>query len=74
MVGAEIWVKKLLKTQELQVLVIYGSPYILEQFQRELPPDTPYLYSYGQMAEAQSLAMDILFSQTALGKGLTEFI
>ena len=74
MVAADIWVKKLLKTQDLQVLVIYGSPYILEQFQRELPTDTPYLYSYGQMPEAQSLAMDILFSQTALGSGLTEFI
>lgn len=72
--AAEIWVKKLLKTQDLQVLVIYGSPYILEQFQRELSPDTPYLYSYGQMAEAQSLAMDILFPQTAIGSGLTEFI
>ncbi len=74
MARAEIWVKKLLKTNDLQVLVIYGSPYILEQFQRELPPDTPYLYSYGQMAEAQSLAMDRLFSQTALRSGLTEFV
>ncbi|MCP2730952.1 glycoside hydrolase family 3 N-terminal domain-containing protein [Limnofasciculus baicalensis] len=76
MTRAEIWVKKLLKTNDLQVLVIYGSPYVLEQFQRELPPATPYpyLYSYGQMAEAQSLAMDRLFSQTALRSGLTEFV
>ncbi len=74
MVAAEIWVKKLLKNHDFQALAIYGSPYILAQLLRDLPPQVPYFYSYGQMPEAQAIAMNLLFSQTTPGSGLTEFI
>ena len=60
---AKAWFKKLLKTDDLQALVIYGSPYALEQFLPELPPATPYVFTYGQLPEAQAIALEVLFSE-----------
>ncbi|MEQ8381286.1 MAG: glycoside hydrolase family 3 N-terminal domain-containing protein [Coleofasciculus sp. A1-SPW-01] len=68
------WLQQLLKNQILEALVIYGSPYILEQFRPHLPAQTPYVYSYGQMPEAQAIALKVLFDQIESGYGLTEFI
>ncbi len=59
---AESWLKRLLRTNDLQALVIYGSPYALEQFLPNLSPETPYVFSYGQMPEAQAIALEVLFS------------
>jgi beta-glucosidase len=53
--------KKLLETGELQALIVYGSPYVLEQFLSNLPSTTPYIYFYGQMPEAQARALKVLF-------------
>ncbi|NER19251.1 MAG: beta-glucosidase [Symploca sp. SIO1C2] len=60
---AENFLNKLLKKNNLQALVIYGSPYILEQFQPDLPSIIPYVYSYGQMPEAQMIALNVLLAQ-----------
>jgi len=68
------WLQQLLKNQILEALVIYGSPYILEQFLPHLPAQTPYVYSYGQMPEAQAIALKVLFDQIESSYGLTEFI
>lgn len=68
------WLQWLLKNQILEALVIYGSPYILEQFRPHLPAQTPYVYSYGQMPEAQAIALKVLFDQIESGYRLTEFI
>ncbi|MEQ9372058.1 MAG: glycoside hydrolase family 3 N-terminal domain-containing protein [Coleofasciculus chthonoplastes F3-SA18-01] len=68
------WLQQLLKNQILEALVIYGSPYILEQFRPHLRAQTPYVYSYGQMPEAQAIALNVLFDQIESGYGLTEFI
>ncbi|MEQ9234497.1 glycoside hydrolase family 3 N-terminal domain-containing protein [Coleofasciculus sp. E2-BRE-01] len=68
------WLQGLLKNQILEALVIYGSPYTLEQFRPHLPAQTPYIYSYGQMLEAQAIALEVLFDQIESGYGLTEFI
>ncbi|MEQ9355847.1 glycoside hydrolase family 3 protein [Coleofasciculus chthonoplastes] len=68
------WLQQLLKNQILEALVIYGSPYILEQFRPHLRAQTPYVYSYGQMPEAQAIALKVLFDQIESGYGLTEFI
>ncbi|MBW4577700.1 MAG: beta-glucosidase [Aphanothece sp. CMT-3BRIN-NPC111] len=54
--------KKLLKTGELKALVIYGSPYLLQQFIPELPTEVPCVFSYGQMPAAQAIALEVLFS------------
>ncbi|MEG4210744.1 glycoside hydrolase family 3 N-terminal domain-containing protein [Microcoleus sp. S13_B4] len=59
--------KKLLKTGELQAVLIYGSPYVLEQFLPHLPPSIPYVFCFGQMPVAQSLALEVLFGIDATG-------
>jgi beta-glucosidase len=59
--AAKDWFKKLLTTGELQAILIYGSPYVLEQFLPHLPPSIPYIFCYGQMATAQAIALEMLF-------------
>ncbi|MEG4197850.1 glycoside hydrolase family 3 N-terminal domain-containing protein [Microcoleus sp. Pol12A5] len=59
--AAQDWFKKLLKTGELQAVLIYGSPYVLEQFLPHLPPSIPYVFCFGQMPAAQSLVLEVLF-------------
>ncbi|MEQ9548486.1 MAG: glycoside hydrolase family 3 N-terminal domain-containing protein [Coleofasciculus sp. G3-WIS-01] len=68
------WLQRLLTDQALEALVIYGSPYTLEQFLPDLPAQTPYVYSYGQMPEAQAIALEVLFDQIESDYNLTEFI
>ena len=55
------WFQALVKAGNLQALVIYGSPYILEQFLPELPSTVPYVFTYGQMSVAQAIALATLF-------------
>jgi len=59
--AAQDWFKQLLRTGELQAVVIYGSPYVLEQFLPHLSPTIPYIFCFGQMPAAQSLALELLF-------------
>ena len=59
--AAQDWFKKLLNKGELQAVLIYGSPYVLEQFLPYLPPSIPYVFCFGQMPAAQSLAIELLF-------------
>jgi len=58
---ASIWRERLLKKHELHALVIYGSPYIWEQFSQDIDPAIPCLFSYGQMPLAQTIALNMLF-------------
>lgn len=71
---AEDWLKRLLRTDALEALVIYGSPYVLKQFLPDLPPETPHVFSYGQMPKAQAIALEVLFSQIYPIKNYTPFI
>ncbi len=50
-------VKRLLTSQNLQALVVYGSPYVLEQLLAALPPEITCVFSYGQMPVAQELIL-----------------
>ncbi|MCC3405624.1 MAG: beta-glucosidase [Microcoleus sp. PH2017_10_PVI_O_A] len=59
--AAQDWFNKLLRTGELQGVLIYGSPYVLEQFLPQLPPSIPYVFCFGQMPAAQSLSLELLF-------------
>ena len=59
--AAQDWFQKLLRTGELQAVLIYGSPYVLEQFLPHLPPSIPYIFCFGQMPTAQSLTLELLF-------------
>lgn len=62
------WFHHLLQTDQLQALVIYGSPYTLDDFIPHLPADVPYVFTYGQMPEAQQIALEELFGSR--GKAL----
>lgn len=62
--AAETLVKKLLRTDELQAMAIYGSPYILDRFLAEIPSDIPYVFSYGQTIPAQAIALETLFGSS----------
>jgi beta-glucosidase len=61
--AAQNWFHKLLKTGELQAVLIYGSPYVLEQFLPHLPPTIPYIFCFGQMSAAQVIALELLFGR-----------
>jgi beta-glucosidase len=58
---AEGLFKKLLTTKDLQAFVLYGSPYVWQQFIPLLPMDIPGVFSYGQMPAAQDSALRTLF-------------
>ncbi|MGD1703644.1 glycoside hydrolase family 3 N-terminal domain-containing protein [Dapis sp. BLCC M229] len=59
--AGEDLVKKLLRSGELQGLIIYGSQYTLKQFSSELLSEIPYIFCYGQMPKAQAIALELLF-------------
>ena len=60
--AAQDWFTFLLNTNQLSALVVYGSPYVLDHFIPNLPPDVPYVFSYGQMRAAQAIVLETLFS------------
>jgi beta-glucosidase len=57
---AQHWLQFLLQSDQIQAFILYGSPYVLEQFLPELPADVPYVFTYGQMPEAQAIALSAL--------------
>lgn len=59
--ASEDLLKKLLRNSELQGLIIYGSQYSLDRFLPELPPEMPCIFCYGQMPDAQAMALRLLF-------------
>ncbi len=63
---AQAWLDYLLKTEQLQAIVIYGSPYVAEMLLPHLPPNLPYIFTYGQMPEAQAIALQTLFKPADL--------
>ena len=51
----------LLQSPQFQGLILYGSPYVLDWFREQLPPDVPWIFSYGQASESQAIAVRQLF-------------
>lgn len=49
----------------LQAVVVYGSPYVWQAIQAHLPPHLPGVFTYGQMPEAQAIALQALLSPGA---------
>ncbi len=62
--AAETLFKKLLRSEALQAIAIYGSPYILDRFLAEIPSDIPYVFSYGQTIPAQAIALETLLGSS----------
>ena len=60
--SAQFWFDFLLQKNQLQAIVIYGSPYILDQFVPKLSQNIPYVFTFGQMQSAQAIALQTLFS------------
>jgi beta-glucosidase len=71
---ARQWFNHLLNSDRLQAVVIYGSPYTLEEFLPNLPPHIPYVFSYGQTPQAQALAMNALFGTSSASGGNSQFL
>ena len=46
----------------VQAVVIYGSPYVWQQIQPLLPEGTPCVFTYGQMKIAQAIALQPLLA------------
>lgn len=71
---AENLFKKLLRNGNLQALAIYGSPYVLEQFKKDMLSETPYVFSYGQTPEAQAIALEVLLAPSVPLRSFTTFL
>jgi len=61
--AAQSWFNFLLETDQLCALMIYGSPYLRDQFQNQVPPNVPWGFTYGQMPAAQTVLLTALFQQ-----------
>ncbi|MCU0565203.1 MAG: beta-glucosidase [Oculatellaceae cyanobacterium Prado106] len=57
------WLKFLLQTEQLQAVVFYGTPYVLDRFLPLLPAHIPYVFTYGQMEAAQAIALNTLWGK-----------
>lgn len=57
------WLEFLIRTDQLQAVILYGSPYIAAKLLPTLPKDVPSLFTYGQSAQAQTIALEALLSQ-----------
>ncbi|NJN30030.1 MAG: hypothetical protein HC824_05950 [Synechococcales cyanobacterium RM1_1_8] len=71
---AQLCLDQLLTHHNLQALVLYGSPYAWRTFISQLPAEIPAVFSYGQMPEAQAIALGTLFGSArplALGESAT---
>ena len=47
-------------------IVIYGSPYVMEWFKSIIESDLPWVFSYGQMNQAQAIALATLFRHQSI--------
>jgi beta-glucosidase len=54
--------QQLLANEQIEGVVIYGSPYVLQWFKDFLSEDIPWVYSYGQMEQAQAIALQALYN------------
>ncbi len=48
--------------RNVQAVIVYGSPYVWQQIQPILPTGTPCVFTYGQMKEAQAIALQPLLN------------
>lgn len=69
---AGIWLETLQLANCLVGVVIYGSPYLLEQFRPQLDR-VPYGFTYGQMPIAQQLVLTALLPSNSRSKGSAVF-
>ena len=54
--------QRLIANQQVEAIIIYGSPYVWQWFQ-DIASDMPGVFSYGQMEQAQAIALRTLFDR-----------
>jgi beta-glucosidase len=62
---AQEFYQQLLRSGQIEGLVIYGSPYVKDWFVAQLATELPWIFSYGQMNLAQGMALKVLFGLSA---------
>ncbi|MGI0481261.1 glycoside hydrolase family 3 N-terminal domain-containing protein [Geminocystis sp. CENA526] len=60
--SAKTFYEQLLEFDRVEGMIIYGSPYILEWFLPRIKENTPWVFTYGQMPQAQELTCQRLFN------------
>jgi beta-glucosidase len=63
MAQAKRWIQWLGDSGQLKAVVVYGSPYVLEQLQAGARRDLAWVFCYGQMDRGQAMALAVLFDQ-----------
>jgi len=58
--------QRFVSSGKVEGIVIYGSPYVLEWFKNIMSADQPWVFSYGQMNQAQAIALQALFSHESI--------
>lgn len=56
--------------ENLQAVIVYGSPYVLSQL--SLSEKTSWVFTYGQMPMAQSVALEMLVGETVVPKAVDQ--
>ncbi|MEM8721522.1 MAG: glycoside hydrolase family 3 N-terminal domain-containing protein [Cyanobacteria bacterium P01_G01_bin.39] len=54
--------RQLIASKQVLAIAIYGSPYVMEWFKSIIDPDIPLVFSYGQMNQAQAIALNSLLA------------
>ena len=60
--------QQLFKNNQIKAVLIYGSPYILDWFLPLFADDIPWIFSYGQMPQAQAIAWEELLDLSELSQ------
>ena len=64
---SKILYQNYLSLANLQGLALYGSPYVLDLFRQQIAlicPDLAWVFSHGQMPQAQAIACETLLGLT----------
>ena len=65
---SQYFYQQLFKNNQIKAVLIYGSPYVLDWFLPLFADDLPWIFSYGQMPQAQAIACDELFDVSKLSE------
>jgi beta-glucosidase len=57
------WLEFLQRTDQLQAVILYGSPYVAAQMLPRLAETVPSVFTYGQGVQAQKIAIEALFQE-----------
>jgi beta-glucosidase len=57
------WLEFLIRTDQLQGVILYGSPYVAAKILPILPEDVPSIFTYGQGVQAQTVALEAFFQK-----------